>query len=367
MSQHVRISQWQMAGLMGSSFTALGLFTYPRDLITGAGRQAVWGLLLAMLFAVVSTTLLVCAGRKFPTQTPIHYARSVFGKPLGTVAALFLILYHAGLAAVSLRYFGDLVNTLFLPRTPIEMSMLLLVVATVYLVWHGLEGVARFVSLVFPIVLLMVAVTFAITFSRVTELEAMLPPPSFDPAAVGNGSWRMMYVFTGIESVTMLLPFVHQPRRPYLYALGAVAANSLTLVLIFFVTVGLWGVEPIAHLQYPGIAALRVLRLPGLLVERLGAFMAVMWTMLALTFLCTRFWTVPTATAQLFGLDPQKARFFLFPMALLTLFLARWPVNAEQLEQIILFVVTPLGVCANLVMSAGLLLVAWLRGLGRSA
>jgi spore germination protein len=364
-NQQVRISEWQMATMMASAFTALGLFTYPRDLVEGAGRQAYWGLLAAIGVGMVSAALIVRIGLMFPGRTPIQYTRTVLGKPLGTLLGTWLVLFHVCMAAVALRYFGDLVNTLFLPRTPIEMTMLLLVAATLYINWYGLESIARFISFVFPIVMGLVTVTFVLTFRRVTEVAAILPPVSFDPFAVAVGSWRILYVFIGIEAVSMLLPYVRQPRRPYLYALSAVAANSLVLMLILVVSLGLWGSEPVLHLQYPGVATLRVLRLTGLLIERLGAFIALMWTMIGLTFLCTRFWTIPTATAQLFGLGTRKASYFLFPMALMTWFLARWPGNTEELEQMIQGLIIPLGMASNLVMTLGLMAVAWARGVGK--
>lgn len=364
MERRPRISEWQMATMMASAFTALGLFTYPRDLLEGAGRQAYWGLILAILLAVLSVVLIVRIGLIFPGQTPIEYTQTILGKPLGMLAGAWLVFYHVGLVALTVRYFADLVNTVFLARTPIEAIMLLLIVAAVLIVWNDLESIARFVALVFPVMLTLVAVTFTATFVRVTEMTALLPPVGFDPAMVLAGSWRMLYVFIGIEAVSMLLPYVREPKRPYRYALSALGANSTVLLLILLVTVGLWGVEPVIHLQYPGIAALRVLRPTGLLVERLGAFAAVMWTMIGLTFVCTRLWTVSTATAQLFGLGTRDGRYFLFPTVLLTFFLARWPLNSEELERYIHTLVVPLGMASNAAMTVGLMLIARARGLG---
>lgn len=78
------------------------------------------------------------------------------------------------------------------------------------------------------------------------------------------------------------------------------------------VTLGIWGIEPIAYLQYPGAATLRVLRMPGILVERLGAFVALSWTMLGIAFVSVRFWTIPLGCSEVFGLGPRSARYFLW-------------------------------------------------------
>lgn len=360
----IKISDAQMAITLMSAFTALGLYIYPRDLIEGAGQQMYLALLAATIAAAVPVLLLIRLHQWFPGQTPFQYAQVILGRPLGLLGGAWFALLYTGVAAVSLRQFGDLVNSVFLPRTPIEITMILLVTVAIYINWHGMEALIRFINLVYPFVIGLVGLVFLLAITRMTETQAIIPPLRFDLPAIYAGARRIMYEFVGIEAFAMLLPFVRRPRNPYSATLIPLLTNAVFLLLILVVTVGVFGMEPVVHLQYPGASVLRVLRFPGLLIERVGSFVALSWTLLGLMFLCVRFWTVPTGLAQMFGLPSTRFRYFLVPVGLMTFFLARWPGNPNELERFTHQVMVPLAMWTNTGLPLLLLLVAWIRGKG---
>jgi spore germination protein (amino acid permease) len=358
-----RISKLQLAAITGSGASALGLFTYQRVLVQAAGREAFWSLLLAILWAMVNIVLLITLARRFPRQTPPQYLEAVYGKSLGKLLLVTVILFFLFLSAVALREIGDLVNTVFLPATPIEVTMLLVLLAAVYASWYGLEAVARFLAIVYPITLGLVALTFTGAGVRMTEIQAVIPSLPRDPGALLAGTGAALFALFGFEIIIMLFPFVRDQSKPYHPGLWIVFLNGALLLLSLLVTLGVWGVEPVRHLQYPGSATLRVLRMPGVLVERLGAFVALSWTMLGLAFLTARLWALSLGVSLLFGHRLRQSRYFLLPIALLIALLARLPRVAEEVE----FLKTAL-IAPGLFISTGLtlltLLVAAARGLG---
>lgn len=352
---------------IAAGFTAPILFTFMRHLLQGAGRQAFWSLLLLVLLtggAALSVTYLALM---FPNLNAVEWTRKITGNFLGTLLCIWWVAVFGAFAAVTLRQFGDLVNTLFLIRTPIEVTMFLLLFGAMYINWHGLETVVRFIGLVFPIMAVLLLIVLVATLIKADELAAMLPPPDFDLSSVLQGSWSALYAVTGLETVAGLAEFVKSPRRPYRTVALAVGVNSVLLVIAFLTTVGVWGIEPAAQLEFPGVATLRVLRLPGMLVERPGSFIALSWTVLMLCYMCLRVWMVPVGIAQIFGLGLRQYRYFVFPFALMIFFLARWPTSHVQLEYYLRAIVGPAGALSIFVSPIVLIAVAKLRGMGRGA
>lgn len=364
MDGQIRISELQLSIMLTSAFTALGLYVFPRDLIAGAGYQIYPPLIGAALTAAVPVVLLVRLYLHFPDQTPFQYVQTILGRPLGLLAGLAYVVLYTGIAAASLRQFGDLVNSIFLPQTPIEITMLLVVAVVININWNGLEAVSRFINLVYPIVLTLALLTFVLSLTRVTEGAAMLPLLRFEPMAIVRGIRNIMYEFIGIEALAMILPFVRRPKHPYRATLLPLVVNTTILLMIMVVTVGIFGIEPIKQLQYPGASVLRVVRFPGLLIERVGSFVALSWTLLGLMFLSVRFWTVPTGMAQMFGLKARDSNYFLLPMGLLTFLLARMPLNPDQLETFTQGFLVPMSFWVSVTLPILLLAVARIRRLG---
>lgn len=366
MNHRVRISETQFTLAATAAFGELGLLTSPRDLVSAAGREAIVALLLAIALAAGFVLPFVRLGLMFPRMTPIEYAKLVLGRFLGTIAAVWMVGFHVILAAMCLRYYGDLVNSVYLPRTPIEITMLLLAIVAVFVVWHGTESTMRFVGLIYPVILALVVTTTGFGVLRGREFLAVVPSVPRDIPAVLSGAWQVMYAFVGAESVTMLLPFVNKPRHPYRNTFVAVALNGGLLLVVLVASLSVFGLEPLAYLHYPGVAFLRVLRLAGLLIERWGSFVGFLWIFLKLSYVCFYFWGTSLGTAQLFGLGLKEAPYFLFPVALLTFVVAAFPRNPSEFETYIHQFIVPLGIWSNLGMALLLMAVGRLRGLGTS-
>lgn len=349
-----------MAILVASGFIELGLYSYPRHLIEGAGRQFYWSLLGALLLGFAASALLTKFCLSFPHQAIMQVVYRVLGRPIGLLVGIFLIAYHAFLAAICLRYFADLVNVFFLPRTPPETVMYLIVLCVVFMNWQGFAATVRSLTLTVLPVMSLVILAFLMVVPRMTEVQPLIPVSRFYLPEVLEGICRTLYLFVGIESIVVFMPLVNRLERPYFWALLPMLINGLMMLTVLLVTLGIHGIEPVLDLQYPGVAALRVLRMPGMLVERTGGMVALTWTALKIGYLSTRFLTVPMTLGNIFGISAAHYRLFLIPFAAVVFALARWPRNSDEVDFLIQWVVGPVGLL-NLLLIIVLLLVGKLR------
>jgi hypothetical protein len=86
-----------------------------------------------------------------------------------------------------------------------------------------------------------------------------------------------------------------------------------------------------------------------------------------LCYLCVHFWAISLGMAQFFGLGMNEMPYFVAPVALLTFVVAIYPPDPDTFERSIHGLIVPLGVWSNLGMALLMMLVARLRGLGRSS
>lgn len=352
-----------MALLVAAGFVELGLYSFPRHLLEQSGRPFYLILATAVLVALSLALLITHVMLRYPDKSPIQIFMEVLGRPLGTLVTIWAIFFHFTLAAICLRYFADVINTYFLPRTPVEATMILVVLAVLFINAQGFAGTVRLIVMVFGPTMLIVVAAYLATGFRGSEWLALIPVlepipvPQFLQAVGG-----IMYLFVGVESLGFLLPLVHKRKRPYFWAAMPVLSDGLVLLITLAVTLAVLGLEPVLLLQYPGITALRVLRLPGILVERLGGVIALAWTGLKIAYFAIRLTTISMATAQLFGLSLAHYRSFLVPSAIIVYFLARWPSNQEEVSWAMQWWIGPVGLATNGGLMLLVLLVGSLRG-----
>ncbi|MFZ5817851.1 MAG: GerAB/ArcD/ProY family transporter [Bacillota bacterium] len=367
MNHKERISELQMAVLIGAGIVELGLYSFPRDLVEGAGRQHFLALAVTLLLGLLSALVMAKVILYFGRQSGIQTTLCVFGRPLGLLLVVPAIAFHIALAAICLRYFGDLMNTYFLPRTPPEAVMLLIILSVVFITGQGMAATARLATLMVPAFIGVVVLAYLLVTYKMTEWGAVFPAMRLWPPTYLSGSLQIIYLIVGLESIAIFLPMVGKVTRPYFWVAVPTIVNGIVLVIVAAVTYGVMGLEPVAQLYYPGVAVLRTLRLPGLLVERTGALIALAWTVLKICYVAVRFLTVPMALCTCFGLPMARYRIFLLPLAILTFFLARWPANSVEVSYLLENWIGPLGLLFNVIFALLVWLVGWALGKGVTA
>jgi len=364
LNQKERITELQLAVLIAAGFVELGLYSFPRDLSGISGRQHLFSLGLLLVIGLATVWVLAYFSLYFGGRSAVEAIFHVVGRPLGLVMTIPAIAFHLFLGAVCLRYFADFTNTFFLPKTPPEAIMLLIILAVIFVVGQGFAAGARLAVAMVPAFFVLVLVAYLLVGSKITEWGAVFPSTDLWPPNFLAGTSRIIYLVVGLETIPFFLPLVGKLNRPYLWVTLPMVANGVLLLVISVVTFGVLGLEPTGLLQYPGATALRTLRMPGLLVERTGALIALAWTVLKVGYLGVRVTTSGMAICTCFGMSVSRYRSFLLPLAVIVFYMARWPADTEELEHLLTSWIGTAGLVMNLGYALFLLLIGWARGKG---
>jgi len=151
-----------LTGITGTIF-----FGAVRLIVTHAGAEgymAIFGGGLLSLFVVFLSTML---SRRFPRQTPFTYAEFIFGKWLGKLVALAIVLFNLLAGSLILRALGDFLISAILPTTPLSSTILLMLFLIVVGTYLGLETLARFNEGFYPLILLSWVLVFVAILPKV--------------------------------------------------------------------------------------------------------------------------------------------------------------------------------------------------------
>lgn len=330
MQESSRLSLIQIMVLTISATLALGVFSFPRDAFEAGQRSALYGVFGSWLAAVGGAMLITLAVEKFPGTTVVPVLRKVVGwlvYPIIISAIGFALIY----AGFLLRNFVDLLREVFYVDTPDAVLAVGLLLVGAYLAGKGMPNMARAIAFSVPLALLVLVLGYLAVLPRVNgHFLAIQPLDATDTLAA---TYRSFQTWIGYPALIMFGGLAEDRRSLRLGVTYGFVLAILVMGLIFLDAVGLFGMVGIRRVVWPTISVLRLLRIQGFLVERLGLFVLVGWTVLVISSISVHLWAIAHAAMEL----ANSKRVFVWALmaGILLIFIAtRLPANVAQLFEL---------------------------------
>lgn len=357
---HPKISAAQLLYLTISSTLALGIFSFPREAIQGGGFSAGYGLVLAWAVAAGVALAAVRWGQLFPGMSAVASFRIVAG-PAGTVFAHAEVIYSVFLSSFVVKNFAELLKSVFYPDTPDAVLIVLLLGGAVYQATRGLQGLARSVQIVIPFALVVMVAIYLAALSKVYPTYLVIHPPSLTQAA--HAAFDTFYVFLAAPTLLMLNPMIREPRlAPRTLALAALIILAV-LLLVFFDSVGVFGRIGILRILYPTVSVLRIIRVQGFLIERLGLFMVIGGVLLVFSNVTVSLWAAGAAFVEAAGLAEKAMPWVLVTLGAASMAAAMLPYGVDDISRAVP-IVTAVGAFMAYGFPSVFFVIAQVRGLG---
>lgn len=304
-----RISAMQFATMITSGYIALGIFYFPRQAISNAGRAGLWSIVLDGLITWVLMHLIFRVSRLVPNETLTSFAPKILSKPVGFVMAMYTIIYHFILAIAAVTLFGFVLGDIFLPLTPTWVIVGSLVFTAVYMGWGGTAGLARTLQSGYTPIVILTSLTGLATSLLVRHPVLLLPPGTFPVIPILRGAWQEYIIFIGFQLAVTLYPFIRNEQRKqaekYTYiALGIVIA---ILVIEYEVMIATFGPAYITQLRWPLVSLMRILSVQGFFIDKFGLLVVALWTIIVAGFTAVRLWCLTHDTMAMFRLKGALA------------------------------------------------------------
>ncbi len=291
------ISPLQYAILESTAFMGIGIFEFPRLLVLQAGNDAWWGLIADWAMAFVEAWLLLKVAMVDPEETLLGKTRRIWPGPAYWAFGLADTLVQLILPVVALTQFTYVIVTFFLPDTSPWIIELVVTAVSAYITWWDLPALVRTIQVVYiPIMAVSIAMLILLV-PHVADTYALWPSGHLRLYPTMLGALHTFYIFVGFEAIPLFWPYVRRQDQPRArrYTYWMLALSCLFYAAVLAATLGTENPWYLIHLEWPGVSALRLISVVGLLIDKLGVLAVAFWGILSLFFISVRFWSLAHA------------------------------------------------------------------------
>lgn len=259
--------------------------------IGGHGRQDAWiavliGTALGVGVAYFYFRLLAF----FPGKNLFEILEFSFGRKAAVVFSLLYIVFFFYITARVSRDFGELMSAAILPNTPIEAIILLLMFLIAYILYLGLEPLARTAEIFSPYIILFFGLlSILLWMSGNIEFNRLQPMLSHGWGPIFKTVFRDLMSFPFGEMVVFTVVMCYATKFKYAGKVSMLGVAIAGALLSFSVAMQLMvlGVDSVARSNFPLLSAAREVSVMQF-IERIDAFV-VFIMMLGILIKCSVF------------------------------------------------------------------------------
>lgn len=277
------ISINQMVFILMLTMVGTGILTLPRNLAEAAPYDH-WTILLAGGLVAAITTMVYTAIIKLkPGQKYFDILCAALTKPIGYIVGIVCVIYYMGTVGLLLRLFGEVIKVYLLNTTPIEVINASLLLSCIYLCRKGIEVLGRFITLLFPLIIVITIVIFTLSFVK-TDFRNLLPVFEISYSEIIKGIPVTILSYIGLEMLLFFSPNLDKPNKSA-RALIAILAVMLFYLLIVVATFAQFGPIQIKYLVWPTLDLFDTIEIPGLFIENIQVLVMSTWVITVFTTL----------------------------------------------------------------------------------
>ncbi|MGS0765547.1 GerAB/ArcD/ProY family transporter [Syntrophomonas curvata] len=273
MNDRDTITSKQLVFIIIGAQVATGVFSLPHLASTEAGQDAWLAVLLGAMTPLLALLVIERLGRRMPEAGFVGMNYLLFGRWLGAVMVFLFTVYAVFFQAVVVRIFAEITNIFLLPRTPLPVIVLLVLIGAVYVINKGARVVARVNEILFWVVL---PLLFLLMIPLVNaDYTNLLPVGEAGLAGIARGALTSSYSYAGIEILLVFYFLVGRKEeiiKAGLLGLGFTATAYLVVTLVCLLV---WGQELLQIINWPVLRVLKTIKFA--LLERPEFFMLAVW------------------------------------------------------------------------------------------
>jgi spore germination protein len=290
----------------------------PRSVSQSIETPDSWLTILAGGIVILPVILLmVKLSQQFPGQTVFQYAGRIAGKPIGKGLCLLLIVYFLVIAGFEIRTLVEVTVFFLLEGTPKWAIVVPFIWLGTYLVSGGINAIARLYQIIFPITILVLFVSYAVSL-RLFDFDNLRPVLGGGVKPVLSGLKSSILIYSGCEVVLTLIAFMEKPKQAVKAMLGGISILLIIYLVTAVVVVGGLSTDATMTSTWPTLDLIRSFEVTGFFVERLEFPLMVTWLMQMFCNFCSFFFQSSLGLSQIFNLSYQPVIYGLVPIIVLS-------------------------------------------------
>ena len=317
--QKVQISNRQLWFILFMIRTTIILAFLPvltsADAFQDAWISAIITLVASELFVVLISLL----NTKFPKLTVIEYSQKLLGKWLGKLFSLIFLWIFLQLAVIEIRIYGEVLQTVFLPKTPMLFITGSMVLASTICVYLGVETLARSADTLFFIFITILAVLIYIPLSEI-NLQFIQPVFARGLKPIIVSAVTPTALISQIWVLSMITPITEKPKKTIITATTSIGLSLIILIIITFLVLTILGPFTGQTSTFPVLSLIRSVKFSEFL-QRTEVIIMYGWGFGLFISVSAYLYSGAMAVAQWFKLSDYKH--LVWPMSVMWVLMAK--------------------------------------------
>lgn len=274
-SENRKISERQTTRLLVYDMLGISSLILPSMLAKVAGGDGIFCIFLALIPAYIFLGIVGKVREKVGTDY-LEFIRNSWGKVIGGFFFVLYYLFCVILAGYTLYFLSRLVNMQLLKNESYVLIGVCILLLGGYGIMGGIEGKARIYEILFWFLLIPLLTMLILAMKDVnTDYWTPVFYCGWDGVLKGTGIVFLCYIL--VYFVLFLFPFEKNPGQGIRSAKKALRVNAIINSMIYLITLGIFGKNALAGMDYPVVTLMSMIKIPGGFFERQDAFMVAIW------------------------------------------------------------------------------------------
>ncbi|OKP93919.1 GerAB/ArcD/ProY family transporter [Paenibacillus sp. P32E] len=309
-----KITSGQASLFLTNTVLGAGILTLPRSVTQSAKTPDSWmSVLLGGLIVMLVIFVMVKLSQQFPGKTVYQYSKGIIGTFPGGFLSSLLIIYFIIIAGFEIRVLAEITMFFLLEGTPVWAIVIPFIWVGAYLVFGGINSIARVYQIIFPISLFILILCYILSI-RVFDINHLRPVLSEGLMPVIKGLKSTVLVYTGCEVVMTITAFMQHPQHAVKSMLAGIGIPMVLYLLTVIVVVGGLSIDSVTTSTWPTIDLVRSFEISGFFFERFEFPLLVIWMMQMFCNFCSFFFNASLGISQVFKLKIVPVIFGLMPL-----------------------------------------------------
>lgn len=312
-----KFGTYEAIWLLSLLCSAKVLLTYPRTIIDLGGTAGWVIVIIAALVGLLGFQIIASLLKRFPGQNIIEAGKSAAGPIVGSIAAIIYLSFFISATSLFLREFSESIKVMSLPKTPISVLMIVILICAAIIVYLGLEVLARTASVVSVLMLVVIIaiVAFLIPHYNTSYIFPLLgkgPGKLLTWGAIKSSGFSEL-LFAGLI-VSSVGGWKQVGRAGKIALIISLLLTSIVIALIIMVL----GTSAGEEIYLPIFTATKVIFF-GRFFQRVEAFFLIFWVPVGLLYVAGGFYASVITFSKMCKIQYYKPLIPAFAVLIFTL------------------------------------------------
>lgn len=280
--------------------------------------------ILAIILGIIYTFCIEGLTKQFPGETLVEFTPKIVPEFIAYIILIVFAIKIAITTGLEVRMLAEMVSQVLLPKTPLQVIILVMLLCVAYLVKSGVEAIGRIAE----VLIYFIAVPLIIVFILVLphgDYRQLMPFFQTDIKGIGVGTFIVSLIFGPIEFMLMLAGLMKKPeeaKRAMLVSVITIGIVGAIIVLLTYVGVGF---NEVQRQVWPVLTLMQSISLSGSMIENQEILMMTGWIFSIFMYISAGIYFTSLIGSRSFKYKRENV--FVLPLVPIIYFIAMAPEN----------------------------------------